>query len=178
LSYNDITLTTPIIAGQTIIIPDAEVSADNVSPVNTSISIIAKCGSRDARIEKLIDGGSGLPAYPGYYLRPIVGGYRSQCLHGHNAIDLAAPLGTSIHAAAKGIVIIAKSNGAWNGGYGNYVVISHDNGTQTLYAHMSSPTVSVGETVSQGDKIGSIGMTGWTYGPHVHFEIRGAQNPF
>ena len=110
--------------------------------------------------------------------RPVSGGYRSQCLHGHNAIDLAAPVGTSILASAGGTVIIAKTNGFWNGGYGNYVVISHGNGTQTLYAHMTKPTVSVGEKVQQGQKIGNIGMTGWTYGPHIHFEIRGAQNPF
>ena len=177
LSYNDINLSTPIVVGQKIIIPDAELSADNSTPI-TSINIVAQCGSRDARIEPLLDGGRSLPAYPGYYLRPISIGYRSQCLHGHNAIDLAAPIGTTIRASAAGTVIISKSNGAWNGGYGNYVVISHKNGTQTLYAHMSSPSVSVGESVSQGQKIGSIGMTGWTYGPHVHFEIRGAQNPF
>ena len=178
LAYNDISLSTPIIAGQTIIVPDAELSADNAKPVNTSISIVAKCSSRDARIEPLIDAGKKLPAYTKYYSRPIAGGYRSQCLHGHNAIDLAAPVGTSLLASAGGTVIIAKNNGGWNGGYGNYVVISHSNGTQTLYAHMSRPTVTVGEKVKQGQRIGYIGMTGWTYGPHVHFEIRGAQNPF
>ena len=99
-------------------------------------------------------------------------------MHGHNAIDLAAPIGTTIRAAADGKVIIAKDNSAWNGGYGNYRVISHDNGTQTLYAHMSREAVSVGAEVARGQTIGYIGMTGWTYGPHVHFEIRGAQNPF
>ncbi|MEI6304959.1 MAG: peptidoglycan DD-metalloendopeptidase family protein [Candidatus Taylorbacteria bacterium] len=178
LVYNDISMSTPIIVGQTIIVPDAELSADNVKPVNTSISIVAKCGSRDARIEPLLDAGKKLPAYTKYYARPISGGYRSQCLHGHNAIDLAAPVGTSLLASAGGTVIISKNNGGWNGGYGNYVVISHANGTQTLYAHMSKPTVSVGDVVKQGQRIGYIGMTGWTYGPHVHFEIRGAQNPF
>jgi len=178
LSYNDITLESPIIIGQKIIIPDAESSGNNIAPPNTSINTVAKCGSRDARIEPLIDGGKSLPAYVGYYQRPVVGGYRSQCLHGHNAIDLAVPTGTSIVASAGGTVIISKTNGAWNGGYGNYVVISHKNGTQTLYAHMSRPTVSAGDVVKQGQRIGYIGMTGWTYGPHIHFEIRGAQNSF
>ncbi len=178
LSYNDMTVSTAIVVGQTIIVPDAEVSGDNSSPANISINIVAKCGTRDSRIEPLIDAGKKLPAYTKYYSRPVSGGYRSQCLHGHNAIDLAAPVGTSILASAGGTVIIAKTNGFWNGGYGNYVVISHGNGTQTLYAHMTKPTVSVGEKVQQGQKIGNIGMTGWTYGPHIHFEIRGAQNPF
>jgi murein DD-endopeptidase MepM/ murein hydrolase activator NlpD len=177
ISYNDLTVQS-LQVGQTIIIPDAELSGESTAPTNTTVNTVAKCGSRDARIEPLLDGGKKLPAYPGYYIRPIAIGYRSQCLHGHNAIDLAAPVNTSIVASAAGTVIIAKSNGAWNGGYGNYVVISHNNGTQTLYAHMSRPTVSIGDVVSQGEQIGHIGMTGWTYGPHVHFEIRGAQNPF
>ena len=75
-------------------------------------------------------------------------------------------------------VIVAKSNGAYNGGYGNFVIISPDNGSETLYAHMSRAAVSVGEQVYQGQTIGYIGMTGMTTGPHTHFEIRGARNPF
>jgi len=59
-----------------------------------------------------------------------------------------------------------------------YVVISHSNGTQTLYAHMSSIIVSVGTNVVKGRVIGSVGSTGKSTGPHVHFEIRGARNPF
>ena len=70
--------------------------------------------------------------------------------------------------------MVSRNNGAWNGGYGNYVVITHGNGTQTLYAHMSHAIVSSGETVSAGQTIGYVGMTGLTTGPHVHFEIRGA----
>ena len=99
-------------------------------------------------------------------------------MHGHNAVDLAIAYGTPIHAAAAGTVIIAKSNGAYNGGYGNFVMISHGNGSETLYAHMSKTAVSVGQQVSQGQTIGYIGMTGMTTGPHTHFEIRNAQNPF
>ena len=70
----------------------------------------------------------------GYYSNPLPGGIISQGVHGWNAVDLAAARGTPIHAAADGIVIIARNNSGWNGGYGNYVVITHDNGTQTLYA--------------------------------------------
>jgi len=69
-------------------------------------------------------------------------------------------------------------NGGWNGGYGNYIVITHPNGTQTLYAHNSENVVSVGEKVIKGQLIGFIGSTGKSTGSHLHFEIRGAKNPF
>jgi murein DD-endopeptidase MepM/ murein hydrolase activator NlpD len=113
-----------------------------------------------------------------WMIKPINGAVRTQGIHGYNAVDLAAPVGTPIYAAAEGTVIIANSNGAWNGGYGNYVVIKHANGAQTLYAHMSSVLVSVGESVSQGVQIGAVGMTGKSTGAHLHFEVRGAKNPF
>ncbi|HCM43977.1 MAG: Peptidase M23 family protein [Candidatus Kaiserbacteria bacterium GW2011_GWC2_49_12] len=114
----------------------------------------------------------------GYYLRPIVGGVRTQGIHGYNAVDIGAPMGTPILAAATGDVIVARISG-WNGGYGAYIVIRHDNGTQTLYSHASSVIVSVGQRVTQGQVIAYVGETGQTTGPHLHFEIRnGSRNPF
>ncbi len=113
----------------------------------------------------------------GYYVRPISGGRRTQGIHGYNGVDLAAPVGTKIVASAAGKVIVSRSSG-YNGGYGNYVVVSHPNGTQTLYAHMSETAVVVGAQVAQGQVIGYVGNTGRSTGPHVHFEIRGAKNPF
>lgn len=117
------------------------------------------------------------PTYAGYYQRPLVGGVKTQGLHGYNAIDFGASVGTSILASASGNVIISKVGG-WNGGYGNYVVIEHPNGTQTLYAHNSSNAVGVGQYVVQGQVIGYVGSTGRSTGAHVHFEVRGAKNPF
>jgi murein DD-endopeptidase MepM/ murein hydrolase activator NlpD len=101
----------------------------------------------------------------------------TQGLHGFNAVDIGAPRGTAILAAAGGEVIVAKSGG-WNGGYGSYVVIAHGNGTQTLYAHMSKVIATVGSMVGQGDTIGLVGATGEATGPHLHIEVRGAKNPF
>ncbi len=121
--------------------------------------------------------GSGLPVYKGYYMRPIKGGVKTQGIHGHNAVDLASTYGTAIYAAADGKVIISRQGG-WNGGYGTYIVIKHPNGTQTLYAHNSRNLVKVGEYVKQGQIIAAMGSTGKSTGPHVHFEIRGAKNPF
>lgn len=117
------------------------------------------------------------PTYSGYYVRPINGGVRTQGIHGYNAVDLATKVGAPIMAAADGTVTVAKMGG-WNSGYGNYVVISHANGTQTLYAHAETVVVNVGQVVSRGQTIASVGLTGRTTGAHVHFEIRGARNPF
>jgi len=114
--------------------------------------------------------------FDGYYIRPISGTI-TQGIHGFNAIDFGAPVGTPIVAAAEGSVIISRSGG-WNGGYGSYVVIRHGNGTQTLYAHNSGNIVYAGQYVNQGQVIGYSGNTGRSTGPHLHFEVRGAVNPF
>jgi murein DD-endopeptidase MepM/ murein hydrolase activator NlpD len=105
------------------------------------------------------------------------GGILTQGLHGWNAVDIGAARGTPLHAAADGTVIVARIGG-YNGGYGNYVVITHGNGTQTLYGHMKNVIVSSGQTVSAGQVIGYEGSTGNSTGPHLHFEVRGAANPF
>ena len=88
----------------------------------------------------------------------------------HTGLDVAGPVGTPIYAARSGKVI--KAQGGYNGGYGNMVTIQHPNGTKTLYAHMSSISVAVGQTVSRGNTIGNVGSTGRSTGPHLHFEIR------
>ncbi len=86
----------------------------------------------------------------------------------HKGVDIGrVGYTTDIHAAKAGTVIISQ----YSSSYGNYVVISHGSGNTTLYAHMSSRCVSVGQTVAQGDKIGVTGSTGHSTGPHLHFEI-------
>ncbi len=175
VSYNDLTVSSLQI-GHTIIIPDA--APDTQLPASHKVSVSGLLGSVCVPYEPLLDNVSKLPSYPGYYSNPVPGGVKTQCLHGHNAIDLAAPVGTPIIASAAGTVIIDKMNDGWNGGYGNYVVVSHPNGTQTLYGHMSRGAVEIGQKVTKGETLGYIGMTGMTTGPHVHFEIRGARNPF
>ncbi|MEX2014091.1 MAG: peptidoglycan DD-metalloendopeptidase family protein [Parcubacteria group bacterium] len=156
LSYNDLAADTKIKPGDVIIIPDGVISA-------TPTALAKSTGSQQ-------------PSYAGFYLRPVSGGRKSQGLHGNNGVDIAAPIGTSVRASATGKVIISRTG--YNGGYGTYVVVSHDNGTQTLYAHMSKLNVSAGQSVSQGQIIGAVGSTGKSTGPHLHFEIRGARMPF
>ncbi len=89
----------------------------------------------------------------------------------HKGIDLAAPTGTPIYAAAPGTVV-AASYGAWHSSYGKHVVIYHGNGIYTNYAHMSKIKTRIGRKVKAGDLIGLCGSTGRSTGPHLHFEIR------
>ncbi|MFA6381957.1 MAG: M23 family metallopeptidase [Candidatus Buchananbacteria bacterium] len=96
----------------------------------------------------------------------------------HSGVDIACPFGSTIYAAAAGVVI--KAQGGWNGGYGNYIIINHG-GTQTLYGHLSRIFVEVGQVVNQGTAIGAEGSSGRSTGPHLHFEVRSGgvrRNPF
>jgi murein DD-endopeptidase MepM/ murein hydrolase activator NlpD len=96
----------------------------------------------------------------------------------HKGIDIAAPIGTPIVAAAPGVVVSA----GWNsGGYGNLVELQHPDGSVTLYAHNNRILVRRGQEVAQGQQISEMGSTGRSTGPHLHFEVhpngRGAVNP-
>jgi len=151
-------------AGDQIIVPNGEIPAPAVSP----------------RTSRAVAGGTSSSASQsaGYFMRPLVGGVRTQGVHGYNGVDIAAPVGTPFLASAAGEVIVARSSG-WNGGYGQYIVVRHANGTQTLYAHASQIIVGVGQRVVQGQVIGYVGSTGRSTGAHLHFEIRGGpRNPF
>jgi murein DD-endopeptidase MepM/ murein hydrolase activator NlpD len=86
----------------------------------------------------------------------------------HSGLDICAPTGTPVAAAAGGQVVLVSAGG----GYGNYVVVRHDNGYETLYAHLSAVYVVQGQWVAQGEAVGAIGCTGWCTGPHLHLEIR------
>lgn len=160
--YNGVATDAKLTVGDTVFVPNGEIEAPAYSPKASGSALVR---------------GSTGPSYSGYYIKPVSGARKSQGLHGYNAVDLAAPIGTPIVAAANGQVIVARFGG-WNGGYGNYVVIRHPNGTQTLYSHLNSGIVYTGQSVIQGQVIGYVGQTGKATGPHLHFEVRGAQNPF
>lgn len=93
----------------------------------------------------------------------------SQRFHrGHEAYDITAPLGSSILAFSAGRVHYVE-NGRW--GLGRHIVIDHGHGLYSLYAHLDTFSVSLGDFVEPGQQIGTVGMTGYTTGPHVHFEV-------
>ena len=103
-----------------------------------------------------------ITSYYGWRLHPVLG-YEKL----HTGMDIGAGYNANIIAAASGTVITATYNSA----YGNYVVIDHGGGVCTLYAHQSSMAVSVGQYVSAGQVIGYVGSTGYSTGPHLHFEV-------
>ncbi|OIO30912.1 hypothetical protein AUJ77_01040 [Candidatus Nomurabacteria bacterium CG1_02_43_90] len=166
--FNNIESDKNIFIGDTILIPNGKevsVEAPKVkAPTNSRASIIAK-----------------YPSYDGYYTHPVPAGHKTQGIHGYNAVDYGAPIGTPVYAAAEGTVIVSHFrplSDPWFGGYGNYIVIQHPNGTQTLYGHLSAVYVTEGAHVEQRQPIGEVGSTGHSTGPHLHFEVRGARNPF
>ena len=166
--FNGLDITTPLTPGQKIIVPNVELAptvaptksqyANGVTPSNTKFPINTKINSYT------------------YFINPVPTGILTQNLHGYNGVDLGASLGTPIYAAAAGTVIKSTEIG-WNGGYGKMIIIAHDNGVQTIYAHNSTNIVAVGERVDQGQTIAYVGSTGNSTGNHTHFEIRGATNP-
>lgn len=99
----------------------------------------------------------------GMRIHPIFGVYRL-----HTGVDIGAPLGASTIAVNDGVVILAS----YSSSYGNYVMIDHGGGVITLYAHGSKICVEVGQEVKKGDEIMLVGSTGWSTGPHLHFEVR------
>ena len=88
--------------------------------------------------------------------------------HTHKGMDIAAPYGTKIVAAAKGKI----THSGWMGGYGNLIIITHENGIQTYYGHCSKLYAKVGDEVEAGERIAAVGSTGFSTGNHLHFEIR------
>ncbi len=97
-------------------------------------------------------------------------GYRTMGGRGenHGGIDLAAPTGTPIYATGNGTVIFS----GWKNGYGNFVEIDHGNGLTTRYAHASRLLVSAGQQVTASEQIATVGSTGRSTGPHLHYEVR------
>ncbi len=118
------------------------------------------------------------PAWKGKLLKPVDGsirsgfGYRrhpiSKRVAMHTGVDIAAPHGTPIRAGGTGMVIFT----GWRGGYGLTIIIDHGGKISTLYAHLSHISVSVGTIVQAGQVIGNVGSTGYSTGPHLHFEVR------
>jgi murein DD-endopeptidase MepM/ murein hydrolase activator NlpD len=98
-------------------------------------------------------------------LEPPLGPYA----HFHTGVDLAAPLGTPVTAAADGVVVAVNHTRV---GYGNYVIVAHGGGIMTLYAHLLDTSVNVGDRVFRGQRVGREGSSGLSTGPHLHFELR------
>jgi murein DD-endopeptidase MepM/ murein hydrolase activator NlpD len=135
-----------------------------------SIIASASSGARGPTGTVPVPGGKGRFGWP--VSGVVTSGFGQRCSGSycrmHNGIDIAAPIGTAVGASAAGTVIGAGSQG----GYGNTVIIDHGDGFTTLYAHLAAISVSAGQRVGRGTIVGTVGMTGNSTGPHLHFEIR------
>lgn len=122
--------------------------------------------------------GSVNPTGPMRFLRPVPGpitsGFGMRWGRSHQGVDFPAPSGTTARAAGVGTTTFAGYNA---GGYGNLVIVRHRLGFETWYAHLSSVTTSPGERLSGGTRIGFVGSTGNSTGPHLHFEVRRSGTP-
>lgn len=156
LAYNKLVSDKQLQIGQKLIVPGGSIapptrSVRSVTSVFTSSSSV---GSPTSRI--------------GGFIWPTVSKRITQYYHWrHHAIDVGSKSGLPIYASMAGVVTKA----GWSTGYGYNVVVSHGGGKKTLYAHMSKIYVKKGQEVNQGLPIGAIGNTGWSTGPHLHFEI-------
>ena len=139
-----------------------------------SAKLAAQIQSGSANLPSTVTvGGSGQFSWP--VAGTLTSGFGFRWGRQHEGIDIAAPTGRPIGAAAAGTVIVA----GWGGGYGNLVVVSHGS-ISTAYGHMSRISVSNGQQVGRGTVLGAVGSTGHSTGPHLHFEIRvngSPQNP-
>ncbi len=175
LAVNDITTDSDLVIGQEIIIPGAEMTDEGGDkPVQNTTDTNPK-KDQDYYANNPIKN------IAGFFVNPCPTGHLTQGLHDRSrAIDIGAPKGTPIYAAADGVVIFAKAGTMSrysNGGFGGLVILRHSNGTETYYAHQSKLAASTGQKVSQGQIIGYVGTTGHSTGFHLHFEVRGAKNP-
>ena len=115
-----------------------------------------------------IDGHYTITSNYGMRVHPITGVYKL-----HTGVDISASMGTEFTAIANGVVVKAEYNSA----YGNMVIIDHGGGVQTLYAHGSEIVATLGQVVNAGDVVLKVGSTGYSTGPHAHFEVRINGNP-
>jgi len=163
--YNNIKSANGLVIGQTIIIPGGKKISDTVAVVKATP--ITKINNAVAVIEKLVNPKQGTES--GTRLLWPTEGHRITQYYSwrHTAVDIANKVGTPLYAADSGTVEFA----GWSNGYGNNVVINHGNGMKTRYAHASKLFVKVGEKVTRGEQIAAMGSTGWSTGPHIHFEV-------
>lgn len=169
LAYNSLDNNRTIKVGQRIFLPDAQ--KQFIPPqvvMERPVIVSGGSPSRPASTGTATVGSIGFKL-----LRPTKGTLTQGYHGGHYALDIGNAANTPIYASADGVVITSKDG--WNYGYGNYVIIDHGNGVQTLYGHMNSREVGVGAVVKRGQLVGRMGNTGRVFGPtgvHLHFELR------
>jgi murein DD-endopeptidase MepM/ murein hydrolase activator NlpD len=149
LDVNDLATDT-LLAGQVIFVPGAELDSTALRKALGELFAIP------------LRGNYRLTSGFGYRADPFTGVKQH-----HNGLDMAAPLGTPVRSTMSGRVVTT----GWSNIYGNYIIINHGNGYQTLYGHLSKIQVRKDQAVNQGAQIGLVGSTGYSTGPHLHFTV-------
>ncbi|MEA2065249.1 MAG: peptidoglycan DD-metalloendopeptidase family protein [Patescibacteria group bacterium] len=158
IKANNITSVSTLQINQKLVIPGARQVS---SPVRVAVSTISRY-TKSAAVKKTSIKSSTRLLWPAS-CRVI-----TQYYHwGHHGLDIACKKGTPIYASEDGVI---RSSG-WASGYGKRITINHGSGMRTLYAHLTKIYVSSGQAVNRGDTIGLMGSTGWSTGPHLHFEV-------
>jgi len=156
LDYNKLVSADQLQIGQKLIIPGGSITPPkrSISSISSVFSSSGSVGSSSRRI--------------GGFIWPTTSKRITQYYHWrHHAIDIGGKTGTPVYASMSGKIVKA----GWSTGYGYNIIIDHSGGKKTLYAHLSKFYASYGQQVTQGDSIGAVGSTGWSTGPHLHFEI-------
>jgi len=164
---NDIDSDKSLKVGQEIIIPNGIPPQPTASKSSSGKKSSAPSGGYQDAPDSSAPETGGTFTWPSA-CRIITRGFNPRISHW--GLDCANSQGTPIYAADSGTVVKA-STGTWGGGYGNHVIIDHGNGIKTIYAHMYSVGVSVGQNVARGEALGLMGTTGRSTGPHLHFEV-------
>jgi murein DD-endopeptidase MepM/ murein hydrolase activator NlpD len=199
IAVNDIDNVRSLRAGQKLRVPSQDGIVHTVSAgqslnsisvlYHTSVEELCDANDLESRILRVgqelfipgakLDSASLRKAMGEFFMTPLAAGWRLTSHFGtrpdpftgvstyHTGVDMAAPTGTPIKAAMSGKIAYV----GWSNVFGNYVIINHGNGYQTLYGHMSKTLAHVGEEVSQGTRIGLVGSTGYSTGPHLHFTV-------
>lgn len=137
-----------LVAGQKLFVPGARMSSYDLRKAMGELFIYPIRGRLTSRFGTRADPFTGVRSF-------------------HTGVDLAAPTGTSVKVSTDGRV----ADAGWQNVFGNYVIVTHDGGYQTLYAHLSKISVRRGQYVTQGDEVGKVGSTGYSTGPHLHFSV-------
>ena len=172
ISFTANKLTTPdiILEGMVLLLPGAVPPAPPPAPVEEELAPVPGAAPPAFARQAAAAVSSG-------FIWPVNGtmwwGFGPRWGSFHKGIDLGAGYGTPVVAAASGQVVLATSGG----GYGNYIIVRHGDGLETLYAHLSDIYVSLGQYVGQGEIIGAVGCTGWCTGNHLHFEVYAGSTP-
>lgn len=168
VEFNDLPQSGEIQVGDELIVPDGQLKTTYLA----TSTAVPKLGTSKINVNQRF---AYLPDFGDYFMLPT-SGYNWGRIHGRNGVDMANKCGTPIYAAADGSVATSDGTG-YNGGFGKYIKLIHDNGTETLYAHATKLLVGAGESVAKGQQIALMGSTGRSTGCHLHFEVHGARNP-